>query len=55
MCFERAPFICGSNSVRPELGFAPSVFFYGLRIQAGLAHQTNMREAAKALGFPQSG
>jgi len=58
MRFERAPFICGANSVRPALGFAPLAFLYDLRIQGGLAHQTNRREAAKAakaLGFRLSG
>jgi hypothetical protein len=38
--------------------FAPPAFLYDLRIHGGLAHQANMREAAKAaiaLGFPKSG
>ena len=38
--------------------FAPLAFLYDLRINGGLAHQANMREAAKgaiALGFPKSG
>ena len=38
--------------------FAPLAFFYDLRVHGGLAHNPNMKEAAKAagaLGLPGSG